>query len=119
MFRDTLQKMVDRLDGGVAGILMGLDGITVDLYAREGQNDIDIQIVGMELALAISQTRKAVERSECGIASEMTIRTDKLLILVYVLNDEYFIAYAVRPDASTGKARYLMRLTAPEIRAEL
>jgi predicted regulator of Ras-like GTPase activity (Roadblock/LC7/MglB family) len=119
MFRDTLQKMVDRLDGGVAGILMGLDGIAVDLYTREGQGDVDIQIVGMELAHAISQTRKAVERLDVGQTNEITIRTDKLLILVHVLSDEYFIAYAVRPDASSGKARYLMRLTAPQIRAEL
>ena len=118
MFRDTLQKMVERLDGGVAGILMGLDGIAVDLYTREGQ-DIDIQIVGMELAHAISQTRKAVERLDVGQTDEITVRTDKLLILVHVLNDEYFIAYAVRPDANSGKARYLMRLTAPQIRAEL
>jgi len=29
MFRDTLQKMVDHLDGGLAAILMDLDGIPV------------------------------------------------------------------------------------------
>jgi predicted regulator of Ras-like GTPase activity (Roadblock/LC7/MglB family) len=54
-----------------------------------------------------------------GQTNEITVRTDKLVILVQVLSDEYFIAYAVRPDASSGKARYLMRLTAPQIRAEL
>jgi len=119
MFRDTLQKMVDRLDGGLAGILMGLDGIAVDLYSRAGQQEIDIQTIGMELAHNISQTSKAVERLDLGQASEITIRTDKLLILVHVLSEEYFVAYAVRPEANSGKARYLMRLTAPQIRAEL
>jgi len=119
MFRDTLAKMVDRLDGGVAGILMGLDGIPVDTYTREGQGDVDIQTLGMELAHAITQTRKAVERLDVGEAREITVRADKLVILVYVLSDEYFLAYAVRPEASSGKARYLMRLTAPQIQAEL
>jgi predicted regulator of Ras-like GTPase activity (Roadblock/LC7/MglB family) len=119
MFRDTLQKMVDRLEGGVAGILMGLDGIAVDQYTRPGQDDVDIQIVGMELAHAISQTRRAVERLDVGQTHEITVRTDKLLILVQILSDEYFVAWALRSDASSGKARYLMRLTAPQIRAEL
>jgi predicted regulator of Ras-like GTPase activity (Roadblock/LC7/MglB family) len=122
MFRDTLQKMVDRLDGGVAGILMGFDGIAVEHYSREeqdGQDGIDIQTVGMELAHAVSQLRKAVERLDLGQAAEITVRTDKLVILVYVLSEEYFVACAVRPDASFGKARYVMRLVAPQIRADL
>ncbi len=119
MFRDTLQKMVDRLDGGVAGILMGFDGIAVDHYSREGQDEIDIQTVGMELAHAITQMRKAVERLDLGEAAEITMRTDKLVVLIYVLSQEYFVACAVRPDTSFGKARYVMRLAAPQIRAEL
>jgi predicted regulator of Ras-like GTPase activity (Roadblock/LC7/MglB family) len=119
MFRDTLQKMVDRLEGGVAGILMGSDGIAVDSYTREGQNELDIQTVGMELAHAIAQMRKAVERLDMGQAAEITVRAEKFVVLVHVLSDEYFVACAVRPEASFGKARYLMRLTAPQIRAEL
>ena len=119
MFRDTLHRMLDRLDGGVAGILMGFDGIAVDHYSREGQDDIDIQTVGMELAHAIIQMRKAVERLDLGQAAEITIRTDKVVILVYVLSKEYFVACAVRHDANFGKARYVMRVVAPQIRAEL
>src|ERR1700690_1953756 len=98
MFRDTLQKMVDRLDGGVAGILMGFDGIAVEHYSREEQDGIDIQTVGMELAHAVSQLRKAVERLDLGQAAEIPVRTDKLVILVYVLSEEYFVSCAVRTD---------------------
>ena len=119
MFRDTLQKMVNRLDGGVAGILMGFDGIAVEHYSREGQEGVDIQTVGMELAHAVTQMRKAIEQLDLGQAAEITIRTDKLVILTYVLSEEYFVACAVRPDSSFGKARYVMRLTAPQIRADL
>jgi predicted regulator of Ras-like GTPase activity (Roadblock/LC7/MglB family) len=119
MFRDTLQKMVDHLDGGLAAILMDLDGIPVDLYSREKRDGIDIQTVGMELAHALAEMGKSVERLDLGRATELTVRTEKLVILVYMLTAEYFIACAVRPDASFGKARYVMRLAAPQIRAEL
>lgn len=119
MFRESLQKMVDRLDGGVAGILMGFDGISVDAYTRPGEAGVDIQTVGMELAHAITQMRKAAGQLDVGELAEITLRAERLTILVHLLNQEYFVACAVRPPASFGKARYLMRLLAPQIQAEL
>lgn len=118
MFRDSLQKMVDRLVGGVAGILMGFDGISVDSYTKPGQ-PLDIQTIGMELAHVVGQMKKASDRVDGGGLREITLRADKLLVIVNVVNDDYFIACAVRPEASFGKARYLMRLLAPQIQAEL
>jgi len=47
------------------------------------------------------------------------LKADKLVVLLHLLNDEYFIACAVKPEANFGKARYLLRLLVPQIRAEL
>ena len=122
MFRESLQRMVDRLSGGVAGILIGFDGISVESYTKEGDDgagNLDIQVVGMELAHAVAQMRKAVEHLDVGGLGELTLKADKLVVLVTVLSDEYFVACAVKPEANFGKARYLMRLLAPQIQAEL
>ncbi len=119
MFRDSLQGMVDRLQGGVAGILMGFDGIAVDSYTKAGEEAIDVQTVGMELAHAIGTMRKATEQLEVGQLNELTLRADKLVVFVYLINEEYFVTCAVKPEASFGKARYLMRLLVPQIQAEL
>ena len=122
MFRDNLQRMVDRLSGGVAGILMGFDGISVESYtkdAKDGQESLDIQTVGMELAHTLLQMRKATENLEVGQLRELTLKADNLVVLVYLLNEEYFVACALKPEASFGKARYLMKLLAPQIQAEL
>ena len=35
------------------------------------------------------------------------------------LNDEYFLAFAVRPTGNFGKARYVLRVLAPKFQAEL
>jgi len=119
MFRDSLQGMVDRLAGGMAGILMGFDGIAVDSYTKPGEESLDMQTVGMELSHAVAQMRKAIEQLEVGSLREMTLKAKDLVILVYLLTDEYFVACAVKPEANFGKARYLMRLLAPQIQAEL
>jgi predicted regulator of Ras-like GTPase activity (Roadblock/LC7/MglB family) len=118
MFRESLQKMVERVDGGVAGILMGFDGISVDAFARPVGGP-DIQTVGMELAHVISQVRRAVEALEVGGLKEIVFRAEKLTVLVHVLNSEYFVACAIRPEANAGKARYVLRILAPQIHSEL
>jgi predicted regulator of Ras-like GTPase activity (Roadblock/LC7/MglB family) len=119
MFRDSLQRMVDRLSGGVAGILMGFDGISVDSYTKEGEESLDIQTVGMEIAHAVMQMKKAAENLDVGPLREVTLKTENLVVLVHLLDEEYFVACAVKPEASFGKARYLMRLLAPQLQAEL
>ncbi|HET6150607.1 MAG TPA: hypothetical protein VFH68_23915 [Polyangia bacterium] len=150
MFRDTIKKLVDRLEGGVGGVLMGFDGITVDSYARDGLEGVaDIQTIGLEFAHLLGQVRRTAQSLNIGLVRELTFRTDKLTVLVQILNKDkdYFVACAfLSPGASDtntntnadgdadadrgggamsrggeklGRARYLMRITAPRIEAEL
>lgn len=118
MFRETLQKMVDRVDGSIAGVLMGFDGISVEAYTRPA-SETDIQTVGMELSHVIAQVKRAAELLEVGGLREVTLNAEKITVLVRVLNDEYFVAYALGPQANFGKARYVLRLIAPVIQSEL
>jgi predicted regulator of Ras-like GTPase activity (Roadblock/LC7/MglB family) len=130
MFRDTIKKLVDRLEGGVGGVLMGFDGITVDSYARDGMEAVvDIQTIGLEFAHLISEARRTAQALSIGLIRELAFRTDRLTVLVQILNKDYFVACAflstVGGDVSDGggekmgRARYLMRITAPRIEAEL
>lgn len=119
MFRERIQKMVDRLDapGGAAGILMGFDGIAVDSYTRPGA--ADVQTISMELAHIVSQIRRSAHGVQLGGLREMEVKTDKLAVLIRLVTDDYFLVFGVPPDGNLGKARYLLRLLAPEIRADL
>ena len=121
MFRESLQKLVERVDGGVAGILMGFDGISVEAYTRPDPvgERTDIQTVGMELAHVIGQIRRAAELLEIGGLGEVVVRAEHLTVLVRSLNDEYFLAIALAPTGNFGKARYALRVLAPKIQAEL
>jgi predicted regulator of Ras-like GTPase activity (Roadblock/LC7/MglB family) len=121
MFREHIQKLIDRLDGGIAGVLMGFDGITVDSYARAGFGDAlpDVQTLGMEFAHLVAAARRTVESLDAGALQELTIRTDAMTLVVQVLTQEYFLACAMLPAASVGKARYLARVAAPKLQAEL
>jgi predicted regulator of Ras-like GTPase activity (Roadblock/LC7/MglB family) len=120
-FRENIKKLVEKLDGGVAAVLMGFDGISVDSFAKSGYDGAlpDIQTLAMEFAHLIAQARRTLVSLDAGPLEEFTLRAESLTLVVRVLTQEYFLACAVLPSGSLGKARYLMRLAAPALRADL
>ena len=118
MFKEPLQKIVDNVEGGIAGLVMGFDGISVESYTRDGDK-MDINTVGMEFSFILTQVRKAAEILEVGGVQEIAIRAEKLTILIRVVSVDYFVALAIGPDGNLGKGRYLMRVVAPKLQAEL
>ncbi len=118
MFRENLARMVDNVEGGVAGLLMGFDGIAVETYARPAAT-LDINVVGMEFSVVLNRVREAASVLEVGGVQEIAIRAENLSVLVRVLNPDYFVALALTPDGNVGKGRYLLRLTAPRLQTEL
>jgi predicted regulator of Ras-like GTPase activity (Roadblock/LC7/MglB family) len=117
VFKESLKKIVDNVEGGVAGLVMGFDGIPVDSYTREGQ--IDVNTVGMEFSFILTQVKKAAHTLEIGDVHEVTIKAERLTIVIRVLTNDYFLALALGPDGNYGKGRYLMRVVAPKLQTEL
>jgi hypothetical protein len=39
--------------------------------------------------------------------------------LIRLLNDEYFVVVALQPSGNIGKARYLLRISAPKLLEKL
>lgn len=122
-FRESIEKLLNGIEGGISCVLMGFDGIMVDTYSRVGGDDgagtPDIQTLSMEFAHLISQARRTLESVDAGALEEFTLRTDKMTLVVRLLTPEYFLACAILPTGNLGKARYLMRLSAPGLRADL
>jgi len=118
VFKEPLQKIVDNVEGGIAGLVMGFDGIAVDSYTREGHK-VDINTVGMEFSFILTQVKKAAEILDIGGVHEISIKAEKLTIVIRVLSNEYFLAIALTPEGNYGKGRFLMRVMAPKLQAEL
>ena len=115
MFKEELKRVVDNVQGGRAAVLMGFDGIAVEWYVREG-DDLDIQTVGMELSVVMSQIRKAASILDAGDVQEVALRADKLVLVFRLLSDDYFVLVALEPEGNFGKARFLLRIAIPRLR---
>ena len=118
MFQDALKEIVDKTDGGIAGLIMDSEGIAVESYARDGA-PFDINTVGIEFGVVLGSIKRAAESLDAGKAHEVAIGTDKMITLIRTLGDTYFLALSMRPDGNFGKGRYMMRTVAPRLLAEL
>jgi predicted regulator of Ras-like GTPase activity (Roadblock/LC7/MglB family) len=118
VFAETLRKIVDNVDGGIAAVVMGLDGIPVETYIR--QNDkLDVTTVGMEFSFIISQVRKAGESLQVGNLEELSVKAQRLVLVCRMLSPQYFVAVVMTPEGNFGKCRFLARMAMPALAAQL
>jgi len=118
VFAETLKKVVDNVDGGIAGVVMGLDGIPVETYIRQNGR-IDVATVGMEFSFILTQVRRAGDSLQVGGLEELSVRAQRLVLVCRMLSPQYFVAVVLTPEANFGKARFLTRMATPALIAQL
>jgi len=117
-FREHLQEVCQGIDGALGCSLMGVDGIEVDTHVVDG-GGLDVKSLLVEYSGIFRSAREAAEAHEAGGISEVSIQTEKLLTVARLVSPDYFMVVALTPDGNFGKARYLLRVTAPKLRSEL
>jgi predicted regulator of Ras-like GTPase activity (Roadblock/LC7/MglB family) len=118
LFAETLKKVVDNVEGGIAAVIMGLDGIPVESYVRQSDM-LDITTVAMEFSFILTQVRKAGESLAVGNLEELAVKAQRLLLVCRMLSPQYFVAICIAPEGNIGKARYLAKLATPTLIASL
>jgi len=118
VFADTLKKVVDNVDGGIAAVVMGLDGIPVETYVKQSDR-VDVNTVAMEFSFIVGQVRKAGESLAVGSLEELSVRAQRLVLVCRMISPQYFVALVLAPEGNFGKARYLCRLAQPALSAQL
>jgi predicted regulator of Ras-like GTPase activity (Roadblock/LC7/MglB family) len=118
-FRQHLQDVCDRVEGAVACSLMAVDGIEVETHVAAPDAAVDLKTLLVEISGLCRTAIDATQATEAGGVDELAVSTDKLTALARVVSPEYLLIVALRPNAIQGKARYLLRVTAPKVKAEL
>jgi predicted regulator of Ras-like GTPase activity (Roadblock/LC7/MglB family) len=117
-FREHLQTVCQSCEGAIACTLMGVDGIEIDTHLV-GDADLDVKSLLVEYSGLLRGAREAAEAHEAGGLAELSISTDKVVTVARLVSPEYVMVIALEPGGNLGKARYLLRVTAPKLMAEL
>jgi predicted regulator of Ras-like GTPase activity (Roadblock/LC7/MglB family) len=118
-FREHLQSICKACEGAFACSLMGIDGIEVDTLVEEGAPELDVRPLLIEYSGLFRNAREAAEQHGAGETAELYVETEKVLTVARMVSPEYYMVVALTPGGNLGKARFLMRVTAPKLRAEL
>lgn len=118
MFKEALKAVVEQTQGGLAGLLMDFEGIPLETYSKK-DTSFDIEAVGAEISVVVKAIQRASEMLDAGETKEVAFKSERMVTLIRVINESYFLALSLEPDGNFGKGRYLLRVTAPKVLDEL
>lgn len=118
-FSELLDSVLTQTPGAVSITLMGFDGIAIETRDAPAQTAVSAQNAAIELGAVTSQLKTVAEGLGAGELKELTLQTRELTTVLRPVTAEYFLALSLRPDGNAGKGRYLMRVVAPKLVAEL
>ena len=114
--RTPLLHLCEALDGALAASVMGFDGVPIDTYEHvPPEGEMEVPSLFVEYSTLLEQVQRSAQMFEAGRLEELAIRSQNLTALIRPLNDEYFLALALRHAGNSAKGRYLMRMHAPKL----
>ncbi len=122
-FLSHLESIVGQVDGAIACSVMGFDGIAVETLqapaAAAQSASLEITTAWVEYANILTQLKNAAEVLKTGPITEVSVNSEHLITLMRMVTPEYFLVLGLKPSGNYGKARYVLRITAPKVKSEL
>jgi len=108
MFKQTLEAILERTEGSLGALIMGIDGIPVERSLKEGQES-NLDVAAAEFTSLLRNAQRAGKDTGLGNLRELVITLDEAVVLMRLLGTEYFVVLAIRPDGNLGRGRFELR----------
>lgn len=117
MFESYFKVLKEKISSSTGILIMDSDGLTVEKINWDEK--VDIEPIAVELASLLSLLNRNPEVSKFGILHEMVFSHQEFVFLVKVINQNYFIFYAMRKNGNLGRARFELDKIRFRIKGEL
>lgn len=112
-FAKTLRESVERVNGAISAMIIGIDGMPVESHTTEKMVNLeDLSAESSQLLRGIGQ---AAETLRIGDAKELAIVSDNCTIIFRKITHEYFYVLIIKPGGNIGKGRFILRSLIPQI----
>lgn len=118
-FREDLEGICGRVEGAFAASVMGFDGIPIETVEPRAPEGLEIQTLLIEYSGMLGQVRQAAEALQMGKASEVSVRTERMIAVARLLTPDYFLVVALDPGGNVGRARYELRVAGSKMVEQL
>jgi predicted regulator of Ras-like GTPase activity (Roadblock/LC7/MglB family) len=117
-FNDTLARIVGQIEGAVAAVILGIDGIPIDRYVDGLDPDLDIELMATELTTLLRRSMRTASDTALGELHELVLAADRMTFLLRPITSDYFLLLALVPGGNVGRARYELRKAQMVLMAE-
>jgi predicted regulator of Ras-like GTPase activity (Roadblock/LC7/MglB family) len=108
-FADTLGTLAKRIEGCVAVMILGTDGIPIERHVQQMNQSLDLDMIATEFTTLVRRSMRTATDTELGELSEMVLGTDAMTFLVRPITSDYFLLLALNSGGNIGRARFELR----------
>jgi predicted regulator of Ras-like GTPase activity (Roadblock/LC7/MglB family) len=109
MFKEVLEAIIERTEGSLGALIMGIDGIAVERCLKQSGQEANLDIAAAEFTSLLRNAQRAGKDTGLGHLRELVVTLDDAVLLMRLLGREYFVVLAISPDGNFGRARFELR----------
>jgi predicted regulator of Ras-like GTPase activity (Roadblock/LC7/MglB family) len=109
MFKEVLETIIERTEGSLGALIMGIDGIAVERSLKQAGHEANLDVAAAEFTSLVRSAQRAGNDTGLGNLHELVISLDDAVVLMRLLGREYFVVLAISPEGNLGRARFELR----------
>jgi predicted regulator of Ras-like GTPase activity (Roadblock/LC7/MglB family) len=109
MFKQALEGILERTDGSLGALIMGVDGISVEKVLGEDGMETNLDVAAAEFTSLVRNAQRTGVDTGLGNLRELVVALEESTVVMRLFNREYYMVLALKPDGNLGRGRYELR----------
>lgn len=115
--KETLEGLIDKVQGGIASVLISSDGEAIEYCSRD--KAFDIEWIGARYGLVFRDLSSTVERLGQGLIRSIVVELEKGNLVVNPIIDQFYLILFLHPEGNLGQGLHYSKMAAVAIEREL
>ena len=107
MFGEVLDSVLNKVEGAIGAVVMGMDGISIE--NRVPGNELNIEALAAEYSSLLKGTALTTQEIGLGLIQEMVVSSESRVIVIRMITPEYFILVLLDRNGNIGRTRFELK----------
>ena len=108
-FKQHLESIIGRVEGGVGALIMGTDGIAVEKVLGEAGAAANLDVAAAEFVSVVRTAERASANMGFGHLRELVVSTEQFHFLLRLMARDYFLILVLEQGGNLGRGRFELR----------